>query len=267
MPESEPKTRFRDVICAESAKSKVLPLVHITDGYNLFDIIKPKKLTAYHCDVFDKNLIYMFYGKPAYRKRYFGTNKNSSMLPCVFIFDVNAIKDDVYAVYPFDTGAFDGGVYGDFFHRRMKLIDFSLNPNINSARQLVDYFYTSEIDYILGRSTKNLNIEAPNFEVESYYDLARHPTLFPDKSKINPDERGSAIEIQFNKDIEMKGKLLGCILPISFFENREIRETLDIIKPKYIKPYIVIENLHNMMLASTIYEKLCEILKEEGFEL
>ncbi len=59
--------------------------------------------------------------------------------PIIFIFDPDKITR-ICKIFPFDTGAYALGLYGEFFDAKSKIMDFALDPSIESARRIVGTF-------------------------------------------------------------------------------------------------------------------------------
>src|SRR5207249_2090775 len=116
------------------------PFVHTTRAYSFDEMLRDEGLEPADCPVFGEKIIYLFYGRPAYRAK---DGKNARLQfewPIIFIFDPLKIEP-LYRVFPFDTGAFDMGLYKDFFDDKSELPDFSVDPSLRSVRQLVGAYY------------------------------------------------------------------------------------------------------------------------------
>lgn len=261
----KPRTRFADFISNEVATFPKLPFVHISDGYNIEDILKPRTLKATYCDIFGKRILYMFYGKPAYRTKHAGSNYLSCHLPCAFIFKPDVLQGKVKAVYPFDTGAFENHMYDAFFHPNSQVDDFALPPSISSAVQLIQKFYRSNEEYFHGGTRKNTDVPALNFEAEGYLELARAPSHPEAGSRLRADERASAVELHFHQSVSLKEALVGCVLPVSFLDDDVVKRSLELISPKVIKTYTAIHKHTYETLAGKIYEIVEGIYREEGY--
>lgn len=257
-------SRFSDFLSKATEKISELPLVHISDGYHLPDILEPGIIKAAPCKVFNRDILYMFYGKPAYRTKHNGNSFLSCHLPCAFIFKPEIFSDKIKAVFPFDTGAFHNNLYSSFFHKSSLVSDFLLPPSIESAKRIVSTFYCSNNEYYCGSSRKNVEIPTLNFEVEGYHELSRAPAHPDANSKLTADERVSAIEIHFHDEIKLENHLLACVLPISFLDKKEINEQLLKLNPEIIRTYSPINRHSSEAIAGKIYEIVEEIYKLKG---
>jgi hypothetical protein len=259
------KTRFAEFISVESTSNLELPFVHITDGYHLPDILEPKCLKVTPCKVFGRDILYMFYGKPAYRTKHSGTNFLSCHLPCAFIFKPDVLSGKIRAVYPFDTGAFFANMYSAFFHQDSQIEDFMLPPSLTSIKQVVQKFYRSNEEYFHGGSRKNIDIPPMNFEAEGYLELSRAPSHPEANSRLRADERASAIEIHFHEDVSLKNSLEACVLPLSFLDNVAVKKSLEILNPDIIKTYTAIHKHSYEAIAGKIYEIVESIYRDKKY--
>src|SRR6202040_3163431 len=150
----------------------LLPLVHITRAYAFDQIIDGDTLEPNDCDVFKEKLIYLFYGRPAYRAKEGNNARLEFEWPIVFVFDAEKISG-IKRIFPFDTGAFVQRLYSQFFDHRSELMDFALNPNLESVRQLVGAFYRDNDEYYRGETRKNVDIPLRQFEAQGVHELAR----------------------------------------------------------------------------------------------
>lgn len=256
--------RFSEFLLNASDNIQDLPLIHISDGYHLLDILKPGVIRATPCKVFDRDILYMFYGKPAYRTKHNGNSFLSCHLPCAFIFKTEKLSEKIKSVFPFDTGAFHNNFYKNFFHPNSVISDFSLPPSIESARKVINSFYCSNYEYYCGSSRKNVDIPPMNFEAEGYHELSRVPSNPETASKFSPDERASAIEIHFHDDVTLAECLLGCVLPNSFLDHELVKSKLDELKPETIKTYSSIHKHTAEAISGKIYEIVEDIYRNKG---
>ncbi len=243
-----------------------MPVVHISDGYGAFEIFKEKKIVAQPCKIFERDLIYAFYGRPAYRSKYTGNANLTHFLPCVFIFDPGKIINKIVDVYPFDTGAFEAGRYQNYFHPQMLMEHFKLSPEIKSAQQIVSFFYGSNSEYFSGRSRKNFNCPSGAYEIEAYIEMARSSgDPFAD-DKFSYDDRASAIEIQFEGELSLADALECCILPQQMMDISEVIAALENLKHGdcELLTYPAIQKMSSEGLAGTIYSKVNDFYEKKG---
>lgn len=211
-PESDLKgKRFQKIINTRIAKSLDISLVHSTDAYRLRDMVDDGEVIPQTCDVFpDEKLTYLFYGRPAYR-----VNANEKpaglqhFLPICLIFKPEWTPL-IKRVFPFDSGAFENGMYEAFLHKGMKLDDFELEPDLRSAGKLISLFFQSPGAYMSARAKPSLDLDPEEFEAHSYM------ALLNAKGSNSVDCRSSSIEIQVSDPIDLHSSLEAVILPSSF---------------------------------------------------
>jgi hypothetical protein len=80
------KVRFNEYIQGQTPVSSFLPLTHIARAYAFDEMLSGNTLEPQPCDVFDEELIYLFYGRPAYRAKDGNNARLEFEWPIVFIF-------------------------------------------------------------------------------------------------------------------------------------------------------------------------------------
>jgi hypothetical protein len=200
----------------------LLPLFHTFEGRNLRGIQKAGQLTPTHCPVFDEPLLYLFYGRPAYRVTSAGEQATSDH---AFAPVIIAIRPESAAsikrIAPFDTGAFHNNIYETYLHPKMTFDDFLLTPLPETAGKVVSLFFNgSNDDYFHGKST-TIIIDPLHFEAASYQELIK--ATVPTKH----DDRAAAIELQCDQPVNISpNSILLIILPRAFLDDAEVRSTL-----------------------------------------
>lgn len=200
----------------------LLPFVHNTDAFQFVDIVETGVLEPQPCTVFTgEALTYFFYARPAFRP---DVNEEATALehyfPVCLIFKHEAITE-IRRVFPFDSGAFQGGLYGAFMHRRMKLGDFALEAETSTPARMVGRFFGTNEAYLFSRDPLDKDIPADHLEARSYAALAGA------KGGNAIDSRGSGVEIQTSEPISLQGMLDAVVLPLSFVETQTGRSLRD----------------------------------------
>ncbi|WP_424627673.1 hypothetical protein [Bradyrhizobium sp. SYSU BS000235] len=225
------KAHFEQFISGRTASSEdPLPLTHITDAYDLRDIIKDRQIAPRLCNVFDYDLSYYFYGRPAYRKN--GDTQANSLAayaPIVLIFKPT-ISDDAIAAFPFDTGAFKGEKYSDVTHHRMSVEDFGLEPSHENIGKIVAFFFGNNKNYYDQLPSQKTKIGKNEFEAQSYQELITY------RGKNERDDRSTTIEIIFDKSVELRTNLLAIVVPSSFLKDKAVKSRLQALHV-HIRPY------------------------------
>src|SRR5262249_21430222 len=135
-----------------------MPLVHTTESFRIFQIMKQNKLVAAPCNVFrGEDLCYFFVGRPSYK---FGQDEASPyywQLPLVFVIrfdsDLNFKR-----IFPFDSGAFKNARLPSHV-LSFDLRDYDISHDKASIGRLVATFFGSNRNYFLRRATRPEELE------------------------------------------------------------------------------------------------------------
>lgn len=216
---------FSEIIQGVNPKIDILPLFHTCDTYSIRSILTSKKITPQQCDVFTcEELLYCFYGKSSYRINFEGATKNLSYFPTCFILKTETLPPP-HKIFPFDTGAFVklNTIKDEYFHKAMGVDDFLIGNNIDSARALVERFYSTNKNYFNVCPTITENEIPPiNLEARSYLQLIQ------EKKNATFDDRLSSIEIIFDEEINInKDTVETIILPGLFYDDKVIKKIID----------------------------------------
>jgi len=183
-----------------------LPLTHVTDGYSFRNIMAIGTLEPAPCRVFGESLVYLFYGRPAYRSAAeLESNGLEAYWPICFVLEPDCVPPK--RIFPFDSGAFHHKRFMGFMHHDMIKEDFALDPDPSMPGRLLRLFWTNERSYYDAEDVSSFKPATLDFEAKSYAELIRSPVRAPF------DERNSAIELQVDTAIPLKGNTLAVILP------------------------------------------------------
>lgn len=200
---------FASLVRLAPAASVSLPLTHVTDAYMFRDIMGREELVPAPCDVFGGELVYLFYGRPAYRSAAeLESNGLDAYWPICFVMEPQQLTPK--RIYPFDSGAFHHKRFGDFMYHRMIKEDFELDSNPDGPGRLLRLFWKDEKSYFDNRGFSEFVPSTMDFEAKSYVELLRS------RGRQAFDERNSAIEIQLDTPMALKGNTLAVILPYEF---------------------------------------------------
>lgn len=259
------KSRLKQFFAeVDGSNQSLLPLAHTTDAYRFSDMLIAGEITPVQCPVFEEKLVYAFVGKPAYRTRSQTNDRLHFDLPVVVLFKTDMAGPPLVRVFPFDTGAFEKGLYSRFFHPDTELADFELGSTYEQALKYLSFFYQNAKEYFLGASGKNVEIPFNQFETTGLHELARAPADPTADSRIPADERASSIEIQFSGSLSLAGNTLAVIIPQQYLDIPQVSEALKDINPKYLKTYEVFSKMGSREIAGIIYEITRQIYLEEG---
>ncbi|TYA74393.1 hypothetical protein [Seonamhaeicola marinus] len=204
------------------SKLKRLPVFHSCDAFSFRSILKDREINTQLCNVYKgENLVYFFYGKPAYRVNDEYNTRLKSFYPISLILKENALED-VKRIMPFDSGAFHFGLFKDYLHPKMTLSDFELNGSMDNTRKIVHYFFDTNKNYFLSNPKKDTKVDPLDFEVESYLELINSKQI----QKV--DDRKSIIEIQNNSSVSLTAdNVLSIIIPDTLLVNPKVESFIN----------------------------------------
>jgi hypothetical protein len=222
-----------------------LPFTHTTDAYHLREIAETGALEPQTCRVFSEPLLYMFYGRPAYRvASKVGDNGLDAYWPICFVLRGAGVTPK--RIYPFDSGAFHHDKFADFLHRDMIKEDFELEVDPSTPARLVGLFWPDAKSYFDNRAGSGPTVEPFAFEAKAYAELIRA------KANAPFDERHSAIEIQSSDPLALAGNLHAVILPDDF-ASEEIRKRFEELGA-LVLPFPTVSRLHANNMVGQIYD-------------
>jgi len=218
------RVHFERFVDSQPTSSETpLPLTHTTDAFDLRDIVADQKIQPRYCTVFDEDLSYHFYGRPAYRKNAeTQANGLAAYAPVILIFKP-AIADNAIAAFPFDSGAYVGERYSDVMHHRMSVKDFGLEPSFEKIGKLVAFYFGNNKRYYDQIPLSGKRIRNSEFEAQSVKELVTY------RGKNDRDDRSSTIEIIFDKGVGLRGNLLGIIVPNSLVKDKTYKARLSVL--------------------------------------
>lgn len=167
------------------------------------------------CSIFGENLLYLFYGRPAYRTAAeIDSNGSDAYWPVCFVLEPDAV--DAKRIYPFDSGAFHHNRFARFMYHRMIKEDFELDPDPETPGKLVRLFWQNERAYFDADGPSGFAPGTFDFEAKAYRDL------IVDRGRAPFDERNSAIELQVDVQLDLPRKTIAVVLPYEFASEEMI---------------------------------------------
>ena len=237
-------TRFARFIKHHTHSENHLPLTHTTSLYNFRSIIKSnaesKMLETSKCDVFEnEKLLYLFYGRPAYKKKSTGLTVSSGdpRLPVCFLLKPD-LKKQYKRIFPFDSGHFkDSETLHKHMDEHMDIMDFYLGSDLEVARNFVATFFNSNFDYYRGRVRTDLSFEDNmEFEVKAYYNA------IGEKVKKKEDHRLQTLEVSLEEHLLIgPGNIDAVVLPSDELRGDVEKMIIDNWKATPL-PYYPIDN-------------------------
>ena len=198
-----------------------LPLVHTTKTEYIHNIISACSLSPSPCPVFKEPLLYLFYGRPAYRiaKPDKPTTDVIYCPICLVFKPYSDLKGLIARIFPFDSGAGTSGRFNSHI-RKDELDRYQLTPLIESAKQVVSLFFGENRKYYFGKARAGLSFAPEDATAAKYY------TLVSELGTHDYDDRRSAIEIQARTSFVLRDALLAVVLPECLLDLPVIRDTI-----------------------------------------
>ena len=189
---------------------------HTTDAFRLRDMIKSGSVSPRRCNVFEQDLLYLFYGRPAFRRDEDQQLRLSAKAPVVIVFAPNLATQGC-RMFPFDSGAFELRYQG-WTHRGMELQDFEIECSPEAARRHVSAFFSTNEQYVRLLPSIPVIPFVGDFEVESIVQLLSDP------SSTNADDRRLAVELQVEQVVPFESPwVLALIVPSELIQAPWLR--------------------------------------------
>lgn len=194
-----------------------LPFVHTTEARNLESIATHGQLATKFCAVASRPVIYLFYGRPAYRSNQGSLPTTDNFLfPICFVFRHTFIEQRISAIFPFDTGAASSGMFQPIIQGH-QTGDYQLPSDLLNACRMVNFFFGSNGKYFQGIAKRRLSIPSNEEEALKYYKLITH------KDSVRYDDRRSAIEILLDNALPIKESIETVFLPRVLMSKLDIK--------------------------------------------
>ena len=249
--------RLRQFVDAHPSCNDKLPLVHSTLCETLGRIATGTELTPQDCPVFQEPLIYLFYGRPAYRShKGYVPDTRIPFCPICFVFKPNFVVS-VKRIYPFDSGACAYGMLEPHIERTASKC-FELTPQVASAQRASHLFFATNRAYFVGEPRGHVALPSEQLEAACLY------RLLSDEGPAEYDDRRSSIEIQVDAPLSLVDTLWAVILPMAFLDDSEIRHTVVQKWGAYPLTYSTVRGSMPAEYAAVIREKLRRFLEDGG---
>lgn len=193
----------RLIIASPLATRPAMPFFHTCDGFYLQKVIDSGSLIPTKCPEYGEDLLYLFYGRPAYKKKDGDPSKLSFLMPVCFILDYNAVTA-IRRIAPFDTGGFKE--YNGFMHQAAQRDEYLLNPDKKSIEKFLGFFYESNEHYFKGRPKELVTYDRAHHQLESVHNIMK------DCGKCSGDDRKYTIELQLTDPIPLDAGLLQAVI-------------------------------------------------------
>jgi hypothetical protein len=191
-------------------------LVHVTTVGFAREIIRVGQIDARPCKVMDKDLVYAFAMRPAYKLR--DSRVKTDLLdyfPFVFIISTKNLSTP-YHVYPFDTGGALSGAFDDGASPAVHLEDYELDQTLKAVNDHIEWAFASPGDYYDGKLKPGFGQDIPDWDSvgKTYAKIAKLASA----GHNQPDKRASAIELAYGERI-LLDDVKFVIVPSAFLED------------------------------------------------
>ncbi len=232
-------------------------LTHCAPGHSAIKMLESQTLKASLCRVYGVDLLYMFYGRPAY-KTSVGILPNGmlELAPVCLILDPKMVRQAV-RIMPFDSGGYKH--YKDILGVKFTLSEFELgNRRITPPRMVGAFFDNNRNYYDQNYLAKNDGIPLAGLTARAY------TRLIKDQTVRSYDDRGSTIEIQFDKDVPLKPVLRAIVAPTAFFDDPSVKKALRPFNKVVPVPYKMYGRNEPSGFAYALYDYVDRYLTNEG---
>lgn len=203
-----------------AALPDALPVVHATTVFGVREIVKAERLQARRCDVFERDLVYFFVMRPAYRSRFSSqTHDKLSIFPVVLVLPPTHLPVPFH-VYPLDTGGAAKGAFKTQADPLIPLEDYALVETLEAASAHIEWAFGDIETYLNGDIRLDLSEEVEEHDIvtRGYIDVARMGR----KQSNEFDRRASAVEVAFSADIALAGRKGLVIVPSKLLGDKEL---------------------------------------------
>jgi hypothetical protein len=242
-----------------------LPLYHTSPFLKARNYIHLRKLSCDPCDVFKKDLVYLFLGRAEYRD--YKAPHLQHYRPIGFVINPKIIQAlQAIKIFPFDTGALVENKYVPVFNeqdhitfREQYLLGEGLE--LKHAYALINILYESPCHYVLQKTRDNSQIDY-DYKVSPEMDSIKriHTQEYRDA-----DGRKSAIEVQVDNDIDFTSENVMKIIAPCMALNK-YKELHDLLNDLGMPPQIEPDNKAIMELHQGVQDCYSTI-REESIKL
>lgn len=209
-----------ETVDTHNGLNEELPLVHTMLWSGLFRLLREPRLSPELCDVFQEHLVYLFYGRPAYRSSRPNPSQPTTDIafcPVCFVFKPYTLVTPIRRVYPFDTGAACEGLFEPHI-AQANWQNYGLSSVIESARRYTHMFFRTNRNYYLASPRVPPPTGGPG--------VSTLHALLTWNGVAGYDDRRSAVEVQVASPIALRDALLAVILPGAFLGQDDIRRAV-----------------------------------------
>lgn len=252
-------SRFKKFLKSSVPASPILPAVHTTTVTAFSNIVETGKIELSVCKFYKQPLLYLFYGKPAYKiqGRKEAATKILGDAAVTFVLDIASLPS-IYRSFALDTGAAFGSRYDELLPEGLSIEDFSLSNDYTDFARFVTCFFGNNREYYLGNPSHTNNPSPLDVVSTSMRDIAHSV------SSTNFDERACSCEIQLEDEISLSvADIITVVMPDRLFDDGEVRSALAAwgVKPVLYRMKRALPSERTEVIA----ERLGDLYEAEGY--
>jgi hypothetical protein len=234
-----------------------LHLVHCTTVQSTVEAVTDGSLRPSLCSVYGCDLLYMFYGRPAYKP-----NANLPASGIIELAPVCLVLDPILLgaavrVLPFDSGGFPR--YEPLLGLGLTLPQFELGTDPSAPLRFVRAFYETNLNYYEQHATLSEGALPVSRTAPRAY--AR---LIADPSLRDVDDRCGTVEVQLSTTVSLKAALKAVVGPTSLFADPEIETALADCPGVVPLPYKTYGRSEPGNFIYALYERVESFLRDQG---
>jgi hypothetical protein len=254
-------TRLQKYVRRFAEAKPALPFLHTTDTSSFRKALPEKSIRAVKaCGVFGDHVVYLFYGRPAYKVAVNEDQRaTDDYLPVAVIVKPDAVRR-VKRAFPFDSGAFHDGAYGTVMHHQLGLPDFELGGSLGTVRRLVKAFFGTNGHYVLGEC-----------RLQGKPDSFDHPeacalfALIDGPTNVLIDDRRYTLEVQTEDPISLADDVSAIVMPHTWLKSATMKSFLR--DHPHVEPltYARFRGAQVSALHAAIFERVTEYLHKNDY--
>lgn len=247
---------FADYLNDFEPAGGAMHLMHSTAVGRGAQIIVQGELRTRPCVEYGQDLLYLFYGRPAY-KPLPGVPASGidEHLPMCLVIDP-ALMDDAVRILPFDSGGYHryAALTGELLDRP----DFELGPGRDIPMRLVRAFYQTNRNYYMQSPTSDHRaIPMAQAAARAFARLTRDVSL-------GDDDRRSTVEIQIARPVPLSEALKAVVGPATLLTDLQVTAALDALPKVARVSYDTYGNQQPSAYTALLYERVANFLTSEG---
>ncbi|MBO9573561.1 MAG: hypothetical protein J7497_15340, partial [Chitinophagaceae bacterium] len=239
----------------EQCDQTELPLFHVCSYDNLVTYLSQARISEEKiCNVFNKRIIYAFYGASKYKSANLFKNASVGDQSVCIILDIRHCNN-ISKIYPFDSGA-ASGTLDSIREYLMRWKELQVKLDLGDRRERINKFilhcFKSLDDYVKGKFDE---MPAKTGDKKTLKAKIEDPVIFSHVSDVHgiildntlTDNRRYFVEVLFETDIQLMPEVIqGVIIPTALFNAQKFKELLK----KYRMENFIKEN--NLVYPSSI---------------